>query len=187
MGKTTAAAMLKKMGCAIHNSDACVHKALEPYGQAFEEVAVTFKKAWDKKTHTINRKILGEIIFSNDEQKEILESILHPIVRQDQSRFLQKQIRIGRQFSVLDIPLLFETGADQRVDVTAVVTAPFKTQRRRVLSRSNMTEEKFESILETQMPDVHKCMLADFVIPTGMGRAYTYRALQGMLRELKDA
>ncbi len=185
MGKTTAAKMLSVMGCAVHDSDHCVHRALKPHGLAFEEVAVTFPEVWNKKTHTIDRKKLGRLVFSDFEKKQALESILHPIVQQDQRRFLQTQIKADRNFSVLDIPLLFETGADRRVDVTAVVTAPFSMQRRRVLSRDNMSEDKFYSILDAQMLDVHKRALADFIVPTGLGRAYTYKVLQSMLRELR--
>jgi len=186
MGKTTAAQMLKKMGCAIHDSDLCVYKALQPGGKAFEEVAVTFPEAWDKKKHIINRDILARLIFNDSKQKNILEHILHPIVRADQNKFIQNQTRQLRRFSVLDIPLLFETSADERVDVTAVVTAPLAIQRRRVLSRPGMDENRFLSILNSQMPNVHKCALADFIIPTGLGRAYTYSTLRQMLRKLRE-
>lgn len=186
MGKTTAAKILQQMGCAIYNSDACVHRALEPYGKAFEAVALAFPKAWDKKTHRINRKILGKIVFNDHNAREMLESILHPIVWADQKKFLLAQRRFQKQFSVLDIPLLFETGADRRCDVTAVVTAPFSIQYRRVMARPNMTEEKFFNILETQMPSQEKCARADFIIPTGQGKACTYRSLRAMLRQLKE-
>ena len=184
MGKSTAARMLKKTGCAVHNSDKAVHQALAPNGAAFEEVAVTFSESWDKKKHIIKRDILAGIIFKDTQKKEELENILHPIVHQSQNRFIQKQQRLGRKIVVLDIPLLFETGAQSRVDYTIVVSAPAHIQRRRVLSRADMTPEKFEAILAAQMPDHEKRLRADFVIPTGMGLAYTYRALQNCLRNI---
>lgn len=184
MGKSTASQMLKKMGCAIHDADKVVHKALSPNGAAFEEVALTFPEAWEKKTHTINRKKLGEIVFNNLKKRELLEDILHPIVREDQKRFILAQTKLGREFVILEIPLLFETGANKRVDYTAVVSAPFHTQSRRVLSRPKMTEEKFHKILNSQMPDEQKRALADFVIPTGLGLGYTRKHLSNMLKAI---
>lgn len=186
MGKSTALLMLKKMGCAIHDSDKAVRYALSPKGEAFEEVSLTFPKVWDKKTHTIKRDVLADIIFNDLEQKKILENILHPIVRASQNHFMRQQVRMGRKFTVLDIPLLFETGAQNRVDYTVVVTAPYHIQRQRVLKRPGMTEEKFLSILKTQMPDEEKCSYADFVIPTGLGFALTYRSLKIMLNTILD-
>lgn len=185
MGKTTAAGMLQKLGCAVHDSDKAVHAALEPYGAAFEEVALTFPEAWDKKTHRIKRPVLAEIIFKDAQKRKELESILHPIVRQEQKKFVRRQQSLGKKIAVLDIPLLFETGAENRVDYTIVVSAPHHIQRRRVLSRPNMTEEKFHAILASQMPDHEKRIRADFVIPTSMGLAYTYNALKKAIQEIK--
>lgn len=184
MGKSTAARMLKKMGHAVHDADKCAHQSLNPDGEAFEEVAVTFPESWDKKKHIIKRNILADIIFNNENKKRELENIIHPIVQQSQKTFIQKQQRLGRKIVILDIPLLFETGAESRMDYTFVVSSPYHIQRRRVLSRPNMSEEKFQAILLSQLSDHEKCMRADFVIPTGMGLAYTYRALQKSLKEI---
>jgi len=126
MGKTTAAFMLKKMGCAIHDSDKTVHNALEPYGDAFEEVALTFPESWDKKKHIIKRNVLADIIFQDKEKKEILENILHPLTIESQFKFIRAQQRLGKKIVVLDIPLLFETGAQNRVDYTICVDAPYQ-------------------------------------------------------------
>lgn len=185
MGKTTAAKMLSQLGCAIHDSDKAVSYALSPNGKAFEEVAVTFPDAWDKKRHIIKKAILADIIFNDDNEKRKLEEILHPIVQQSQQDFIQKQTRLERDFVVLDIPLLFETGAQSRVDYTICVSAPYHIQRRRVLSRAGMSEEKFESILNSQMPDNQKTMLADFVVQTGLGMAHSYRQLEKIIKEIR--
>ncbi len=185
MGKTTVARMLEKLGCAIHDSDEIVHQALNLEGGGFEEVALSFPTSWDKKKHLINRKILSDIIFKDKNKKKKLEDILHPIVRYAQKEFVQKQKRLGRKVIVLDIPLLFETGAQDYVDYTLVVSSPLHIQKQRVLSRPNMSEKKFESILEAQMPDHEKRARADFVIPTGMGLAYTYKILQKCLKEIQ--
>ncbi len=185
MGKSTAALMLKKMGCQIHNSDKAVHHALSPNGQAFEEVALTFPDVWDKKTHTIKRAALANIIFNDIDAKERLEQILHPIVQQAQGRFIQKCRRLQQDFVVLDIPLLFETNAQNRVDYTIVVSAPYAIQRARVLKRPNMSEEKFYAILDAQMPDKEKCALADFIVPTGLGMHYTFGCLKNILEDVR--
>lgn len=185
MGKSTIALMLKQLGCGVHDSDKAARLALEPKGQAFEEVALTFPEVWNKKTHTIKRDVLAQIIFNDVEQKEKLEKIIHPIAQQSQKQFIQKQLRLGRKIVVLEIPLLFETGAENRVDYTVVASAPYHIQQHRVLSRANMSEEKFEAILASQMPDKEKCLRADFVIPTGMGMAYTRRCLVIMLESIK--
>ena len=169
MGKTTAGAMLKEMGCAIHDADKAVHQALEPKGDAFEEVALTFPSVWDKKKRVLKRDALADIIFKDTNQRHVLEQILHPVVQRSQIKFLKVQNRMERRVVVLDIPLLFETGAQARVDYTLVVSAPCHVQRMRVLKRQGMSEEKFQHILKTQMPDTQKRHLADFVVPTGMG------------------
>lgn len=185
MGKTTLARMFKQLGCAVHDSDHAVHHALSPKGAAFEEVAIRFPDAWDKKTHTIKRDVLAKIIFNDADKRRELENILHPIVRRAQKKFIQAQQALGKKTVVLDIPLLFETGAEGRVDYTVVASAPYHIQRRRVLARPNMTPEKFNNILAVQMSDKEKCIRADFVVPTGMGMAYSYRALQKILKVIK--
>lgn len=187
MGKTTVSKLLAHLGCAVHNSDTAVHKALMPHGNAFEAVALTFPEAWDKKKHVIKSDVLAKIIFSDEAQKRKLENILHPIAQQSQINFLQRQKRLGRKIAVLDIPLLFETGAEKRVDYTLVATAPYAIQHRRVLKRPNMSEEKFQAIVKSQMSDSEKCKRADYIVHTGMGMAYTYRALQEILRDIGAA
>lgn len=186
MGKSTVARMLSKLGCKIHDSDKAARESLSPKGAAFEEVALTFPMAWDKKKHIINRLILSEIIFNDIQEKIKLEKIIHPVVQNSQKEFIQKQKKMGQKIVVLDIPLLFETGADARVNYTIVVSAPYHIQRHRVLSRPNMTEEKFQEILKNQMPDKEKCLRADFVIPTGIGMAYTHKCLVKMLEGIKS-
>lgn len=185
MGKTTIAAQFDYLGCPSHNSDLAVHRALSPDGHAFEEVAVTFPAVWDKKKHVINRATLADIIFNDMTQRKILEGILHPIVQYDQTQFLRHQKKMGCDIAVLDIPLLFETGAETRVDYTVVVSAPFFIQRQRVLKRAGMSEEKFNMILQTQMPDGEKRNRADFIIQTGLGKAYSLRQVKKVLEGLR--
>ncbi len=185
MGKSTVAGMLQHMGCAVHDSDAVARLSLEPEGEAFEAVALSFPEAWDKKKHLIKRDVLAEIIYEDVAQKQKLEALIHPVVQNSQKKFIQAQKSLGKDKVVLDIPLLFETGAGQRVDYTVVVSAPYFIQRHRVLKRPNMTLEKFHSILENQMSDKEKRKRADFVIPTGLGLAHTQRKLNKMIRTIE--
>lgn len=185
MGKTTVSGMFAKMGCAVHNSDAVVRQALLPKGRAFEKVALMFPKSWDKKTHMIKRDVLANIIFNDAKAKKKLEDILHPIVQADQKKFIQAQKRLGKKTVVLDIPLLFETGAEARVDCTVVVSAPYAIQRRRVLSRAGMSAEKFKAIVNTQMSDDEKRKRADFIVQTGLGLAHAHRQVQNILSDIK--
>lgn len=184
MGKSTAAKMLKKMGGAVHDADASVKQALNPYGKGFESVALAFPQAWDKKKHLIKKDVLADIIFNDDKAKKRLESLLHPIVKEEEHQFIKEQKLLGRKFCVLDIPLLYETGADERVDKVIVVTAPDFIQKQRVLSRPNMTRQKFERIKASQMSDEIKTALADFTVQTGLGKAYTFYQLKKIIRKI---
>lgn len=184
MGKSTAARFLKKMGCAVHDSDRVVAHALSPKGIAFEEVALTFPKCWDKRKRHIQKDVLAQIVFNDDQQRRKLERILHPIVQASQKKFAQSQARLGKNIIVFDIPLLFETGAQKRFDYTICVSAPYHIQRRRVLSRPNMTLDRFHSILSIQMPDKIKQKLADYTVQTGMGFSHTHRQLKKIIKDI---
>ena len=184
MGKSTISVMLEEMGVPVHDSDAAVHKALSPEGSAFEEVAVTFPDAWDKKTKTLDRKKLGALVFGDEEKSKALEAIVHPAVWESQNKFRMTQKRMERKIVAMDIPLLFETGAEKRVDKVIVASAPPDIQRRRVLSRPNMSEEKFAAILASQMSDIEKRARADYIVETGLGLAHSRRTLQKILKEL---
>jgi dephospho-CoA kinase len=183
MGKSVTANLLRRLGVPVHDSDAVVHQLLSPQGEAFKIVAQIFPAAWDKKNRIIDRQKLGEIIFSDPEKKKLLESILHPFVWRSQRQFVLRFQRMGKKRVVLDIPLLYETGADRRCDAVIVVSAPPFIQRLRVLNRPNMTLEKFYAILGAQTPDFEKRRLADVVIETGLGKAFTLQKLKKFLRK----
>ncbi len=184
MGKSTVGAMLNTMGIPVHESDHAVHKLLsDPLSLARRAIAAAFPiyefpQIYDPKTKEINRRELGALVFNNAEYRETLEGILHPLVQISQTDFIRGQIAKKRKIVCLDIPLLFETGAQQRIDYSFVVSAPYDVQKSRALSRPNMSEEKFHAILERQMPDAQKCALADYVIKTGLSRAHTMKEIK---------
>ena len=184
MGKTTAAAMFRRLGAAVHDADAVVHALLGPGGGAVAAVAGAFDDVLSGvgATAQIDRKALGARVFDDPAALAQLEAILHPMVRRAEGRFLRHQTRQGRRVAVLDVPLLFETGGEGRCDAIAVVSAPIFVQEARVLSRPGMTRERLASILARQMPDTEKRRRGDFVLPTGLGRATTLRAVAAVVR-----
>jgi dephospho-CoA kinase len=185
MGKSTAANMLGDMGVPVHDSDAAVHELLAPGGAGVEPVRAAFPATYDKATGGIDRKALGKAVFGDAASLRVLESILHPLVQQSQQSFIRAQQRAGIKIVALDIPLLFETGAEQRCDYTVVVSAPYEIQRQRVLARPGMTEEMFQQRLAQQMSDADKRARADFVVKTGIGLAHTRQELAQVLRVIK--
>lgn len=175
MGKSTVSKQFALLGAKVASADDFVHYLLKNDLKIIAEIAKEFPNAIID--GVIERKILGKIVFADAEKRKILEQILHPKVVALEEKFVKKQRNLGAKLVVLDIPLLFETGAENRVDYTVVVTAPKFIQRRRVLARIGVTPEKFEQILKTQMPDNEKRKRADFIIQTGLGKAYSFRAL----------
>ena len=113
-----------------------------------------------------------------------LEAIIHPLVREDEKAFLAAHRRRKTRLVVMDVPLLFEFGRHERYDATMVVTAPAFLQRDRVIARPGMTPARFAAILARQMPDAEKRDRADFIVPSGLGRAFTWRCLRTVLRSL---
>ncbi|HVK92927.1 MAG TPA: dephospho-CoA kinase [Mycoplana sp.] len=164
-GKSTTAAMFRELGVPVHDADATVHdlyraEAVGPVGQAFPGVVVD---------GVVDRSALAAELASRPEGFARLEAIIHPLVRGREVAFLDGQRTAGAPFVVLDIPLLFETGGEKRVDKTVVVTCVPETQRSRVLARPGMTEEKFAMLLARQLPDAEKRARADFVVNTDDG------------------
>ena len=184
MGKSTAVAMLRRMGIPVHDADAAVHELIGPGGGAVEEIARAFRDV--VKGGVVDRKRLGDKIFKDPAARAKLEAILHPRVRQSARAFIKRQARLRRDLVVLDIPLLFETGGEELCDAVIVVSAPATIQRQRVLSRPGMTEERFAGILAAQLCDREKRRRADFVVETGLSKGHTLRRLTALVRMLRD-
>jgi len=184
MGKSTAAAMLRRLGIPVHDSDATVHRLLAPHGAAVTAIAKAFPEVRGA-DGGIDRARLGREVFGDPEALQRLERILHPLVRRSQDRFLK--LARGRRVPIvaLDIPLLFETGGDRRCDRVVVVSAPAAVQRARVMARPGMSEARFRAILAKQLPDAEKRRRADYVVVSGLGRALTFRRIERIVRSLQ--
>lgn len=183
MGKSTAADMLRRLGVPVHDADAAVHHLLASDPGVRAEIAARFPDAMDGEM--VDRQALGATVFSDPAARKELEAILHPRVRAAAKRFLRKQAMARAPLVVLDIPLLYETGGEANVDAVLVVAAPEFLQAQRVLSRPGMSVERFNGILASQVSDSEKRRRADYVVETGLGKAYTYRRLQQLVRLLR--
>jgi len=176
MGKSTTAKMLRRLHIPVHEADRAVHDLMRNHGEAVAAIEKAFPGV--VKNGVIDRPTLGQRVFGNKKALKQLERILHPLVRRHTALWIKRQYKKGYQMVVLDIPLLYEGGRERGCDGVLVVSAPYSIQRRRVLARNNMDEARFRSILSHQIPDQEKRRRADFVIPTGRGRAATYLALR---------
>jgi len=185
MGKSTAAAMLRRLGAPMFDADAEVHRLLGPGGAAVGAVEAAFPGTRDE-AGGIDRRRLGGHVFGQPDALRRLERILHPVVRAAEFSFIARARSRRLPLIVLDIPLLFETRADALCDAILVVSAPPWLQRRRVLRRPGMSQARLAAIIAAQMPDRDKRRHADFVVETGLGRGLTLRRLAAALRVLRQ-
>jgi dephospho-CoA kinase len=176
MGKSTTAKFFTEEGIPLHDADAVVHQLYE--GEATPLIEAAFPGTTNR--GKVDRDKLAKKVLGSSPAIKRLEVIIHPLVGRAEARFLEEAARKGAAVVVLDIPLLFETGADQRCDAVVVVSAPPDVQRARVFERPGMTEEKFEAILFKQMPDAEKRARADFVVDTSKG----FDAARAQVREI---
>ena len=162
MGKTTTARFFADEGVPVLDADAVVHQLYD--GEAVAAIEKAFPGT--SRDGRIDREELSRRVVGSPEALKQLEAIVHPLVGAAQARFLADAERSGAPVAVLDVPLLFETGGDRRVDAVVVVSAPADLQRARTLDRAGMTAEKFEALLQKQMRDDEKRRRADFVVDT---------------------
>jgi dephospho-CoA kinase len=165
MGKSTTAKFFAEEGVPVHDADATVHRLYESEAVAAIEAAFPGTTTDGK----VDRPKLAARVLGDDEARKRLEAIVHPLVRESETKFLSEARARQAPVVVLDIPLLYETGGEQRVDAVVVVSAPPEVQRERVLARPGMTEERFAQILAAQVPDAEKRRRADFVVDTSQG------------------
>ena len=185
MGKSTASAAFRSFGLPVFDADAAVHELFAPGGAAVAPIEAAFPGCLDARGG-IDRAALGRVVFDRPDRLAALEAIVHPLVRAAEMRFLGRCCAAGERLVVLDIPLLFETGAEARVDAVAVVSAPAFVQAQRVLRRPGMSSERLAAIRRRQTPDADKRRRADFVIPTGLGRRRSVRAIARIVDALRQ-
>jgi dephospho-CoA kinase len=180
MGKTEAGRAFRRLGVPVYDADAEVHKLFRRGGAAVEAVGRVFPGV--VKDGAVDRAELGTRVFGDERALRKLESIVHPLLQAGRHDFLERAARAQHRVVVLDVPLMFETGADSGCDGVAVVSAPSFVQRRRVLKRPGMSEARLVSILARQMPDREKQRRADFVIPTGLDRGFSLQRIVKIVR-----
>lgn len=180
MGKTTTAEMFRQEGVPVSDADAIVHalyrdEAVAPIEAAFPGTTVG---------GAVDRNLLAAHLAAHPSDFGRLENIVHPLVRQREMKFRSDAEAAGASLVVLDIPLLYETGGEKRVDAVAVVTCDPAIQRARVLARPGMTVEKFEMILARQVADEEKRRRADYVIDTGQGFDAAHAAVRAIIADI---
>ncbi|MDP6351160.1 MAG: dephospho-CoA kinase [Alphaproteobacteria bacterium] len=179
MGKSEAAKAFRRLGVPVFDADAVVHRLIGPGGAAVAQVAKLFPGV--ERGGGIDRQALGARVFGDSEALRRLEAVLHPLVGVARRRFLQRCGARRVPLAVLDIPLLYEGHGASLCDAVAVVSAPPFVQRARALSRPGMTPAKLEAIQARQMPDREKRRRADFVIPSGLDKRVSLRAIRRLL------
>jgi dephospho-CoA kinase len=179
MGKSTTARFFAEQGVPVHDADAVVHCLYDGEAAAAIEAAFPGTTTAGK----VDREKLAARVLGDSGALKRLEAIVHPLVRNAERQLLAEAEARGEKIAVLDIPLLFETGGEERVDAVVVVSAPAGVQRSRALERPGMTVDKLDAILAKQMPDDEKRRRADFVVDTSRG----FEAARAEVRAILDA
>lgn len=184
MGKSATAGFFARHGVPVHDSDAAVHRLYEPGGAAAAAIGAAFPGCL-RSDGGVDRDALRRAVLGNPVALRRLESLVHPLVAEESRAFLERHAEAP--LVVLDIPLLFETGAETRCDAVLVVSAPADVQRDRVLARPGMTEAAFDAILAKQMPDAEKRRRADVVIDTSLGFARAEADVAALIERLTES
>ena len=182
MGKSETAKLFAVEGAAVHDADAVIHKLYGRNGAAVPLIAKAFPGA--VKNGAVDRAALSALVASDPKALARLEALVHPLVAAERDAFLRNAASKGIPIVVLDIPLLFETGAEAGMDALVVVSAPADVQRARALARPGMTAEKFETLLARQLPDVDKRAKAHFVVVTDKGLEHARGQVQMILSQI---
>ena len=184
MGKSATAAMFRAAGVPVWDADAAVHEIYARGGKAVEPVRQRFPDA--VVDGAVDRERLSAEVVGNDAAIRDLEAIVHPLVGEHRAAFRARADAEGAEIVVVDVPLLFETGGEKKVDAVVVVSARPEQQRERVLARPGMSAAKFEAILARQTPDAEKRARADHVIDTSLTLAETEAQVQALVAVLRE-
>ncbi|OHV79181.1 dephospho-CoA kinase [Ensifer sp. LCM 4579] len=181
MGKSTTAQMFRELGVLVNDADEVVHDLYR--GEAVAPVEAAFPGV--VRDGVIDRAELSRQLLARPDRLGELEGIVHPLVRAREQEFIAQHRAAGAPFVLLDIPLLYETQAETRVDRVVVVTCDPETQRQRVLKRPGMTAEKFAMILARQVPDSEKRARADYIIDTSHSFDVTRKQVRAVVDRLR--
>jgi dephospho-CoA kinase len=184
MGKSETARMFAELGLPVYDADAAVHALYEPGGAAVAGIAEAFPGS--VQNGRVDRGELARQLAAGGAAFARLEAIVHPLAADAQRAFVEDAKSKGAELVVLDIPLLFETGGDARMDAIVVVSAPQDVQRARVLSREGMTQDRLDGILARQIPDAEKRAKADFVVETDKGLDHAFAQVKKIVAELGE-
>jgi len=182
MGKSTAAGFFADEGVPMHDADAVVHRLYEGAAVPAIEAAFPGTTVGGK----VDRERLAARVLDDPPALAHLEAIIHPLVRREEEKFLTKAEAAGAKVAVLNVPLLFETGGDERCDAIVVVSAPAAVQRQRVMARPGMTEAKLASLIAKQLPDAEKRRRADFVVDTSGDFDSTRAQIRAILQKVAE-
>ena len=180
MGKSTTAKLFAEAGVPVYDADATVHKVYE--GEAVPAIDAAFPGTTSG--GAVDRALLSAQVVHDPAAMKRLEQVVHPMLRAYHQKFLSDAEQSGAPVAVVDVPLLFETGGEKRVDAVVVVSAPAEMQRARVLARENMTQEKLDAILARQTTDAEKRRRADFVVDTSSGIEPVRARIRDILAEV---
>ena len=182
MGKSTAAAAFRRARIPVFDADAAVHRMQSRGGRAVRAIEEAFPGT--VRDGAVDRRALRQAVLGRPEALARLEGILHPMVEEDERAFVARARRRGCRAVVLDIPLLFETAGDRRVDRVVVVSAPRDVQMHRIRARRRMSNADIRAVIERQMPDVEKRRRADVIIRTGLSRHASLKALNRLVSDI---
>jgi dephospho-CoA kinase len=184
MGKTETARLFAKLGVPVHDADATVHRLYERGGAAVSAIAEAFPGCV---AHGhVERSCLAARVRNDPAAFARLESIVHPLVADEQRAFIDRAAQARVAIVVLDIPLLFETGREGDMDAVVVVSAPSDVQRLRVLARPGMSAEALDHVLARQIPDVDKRARAHFVVETDKGLEHAFEQVKAVVSVLRE-
>ncbi len=182
MGKSTVAKMLLNNGIPMISADQIVHDLYE--GEAVPLLEQAFPGSVEN--NQVNREKLLKLLLNETDGFKKLENLIHPLVRQKEWEFIKEHKDKGADLVAIEIPLLFETGAEKLMDSVLLASAPAEVQKQRVMARPGMTQEKFKTLLDKQMPDSEKRKKADFIVDTSCSLEETEEQLKEIIVSLKN-
>jgi dephospho-CoA kinase len=183
MGKSTAAGAFRRARIPVFDADAVVHSLQARGGRAVRAIATAFPGT--VRDGAVDRTALRQAVLGKPDALPRLEGILHPMVREEERAFVARARRRGARAVVLDIPLLLETGGDERVDRIIVVSAPRSVQMHRIRARRRMSDADVRAVIARQMPDAEKRRRADVVIRTGLSRHASLKTLTRLIQDVR--